>query len=320
MKKIVFLIIGLISTCAFAQTSGSARGASVGSSKPGISVSEVVNMTGQEAARKGESVMERRTKAKYSRDGDTEKLEVSRNVVNTTGVVQLPDVAVEVASNALKTALANSGMFRVIDYSPLVEREINNKMVKESRDGYRETSSTGVAYLLTGSINNYRVRRETRTVYGVTYNRREVSISIDVKLLDLDQNIIASMPMTKKLTRNIPEGVETEGTDDDWEEPLRMAIDSSMPEFLSGINISPDAKGKGSNLSSKTPMVTFEVKSNPEGADVEFNGEFKGNTPCSVTAPAVPGKLKISFAGYVPWEKTVTPSKTLRITPTLQKK
>jgi hypothetical protein len=86
----------------------------------------------------------------------------------------------------------------------------------------------------------------------------------------------------------------------------------------------------GSNSANGTPpqaggpsneaLSVIEVKSAPDGADINVDGKFLGNTPSSVRL--VPGdhKVTIEKSGFKPWERTVTvgPGASLTINPTLE--
>lgn len=319
-KPILFPLLSVVPTCVLVLVSYAALSTnSSASEKPAIAVPSFQNKTGDPVTRKSSSdyidIIE------IERHGDQIR---GKQVTSNNGTLdapqqsglRLPDVATEVATNAVKEALARCGKFRVVDYSPLVEYEINEKRKKEQSNGYVIANTDSVDYLLVGSINNYRVQNEKSVVYGVKRWRNTVTVSLDVRLIHASsQEVIASKTMSEKLSRDIPEGVEIDGLNDDWEEPLRKAISAAVPKFITSINIASDS----GDVSNVAEPVTFEVKSTPDGADVEYNDSFVGNTPCSVTAPASPGILRISMAGYKTWEKKLTPSENMRICPILQK-
>ena len=73
-------------------------------------------------------------------------------------------------------------------------------------------------------------------------------------------------------------------------------------------------------LETAAPMVDVQVTSTPEGADVEFNGNFVGNTPCTISVPAETGVISISAPGYEKWAKRIKPSSNLKIAPKLKEK
>lgn len=223
------------------------------------------------------------------------------NVIpSSSSSCQLPDVAADVATDAVSEALADSGRVRVAEY--------------RGEDG----EDAGVDYVLKGSINNYSVRNDISMAYGVRRWKNTVTVGLNMKLIKVsNQEVVATKMMSEKVSRNIPQGVILkDGLNDDWEDLLRQAISSAVPKFIDAVEIDSYSPATASSSAS---MVTFEVNSMPMGAEVEYNHTYVGNTPCTVKAPAVPGILRITLAGYEPWEKRVIPDADMRISPRLRK-
>ena len=51
------------------------------------------------------------------------------------------------------------------------------------------------------------------------------------------------------------------------------------------------------------PQLT--VTSEPSGVEIEIDGEFIGNTPTTVTVKEGSAKVKVTKAGFQPWERTL---------------
>jgi hypothetical protein len=49
--------------------------------------------------------------------------------------------------------------------------------------------------------------------------------------------------------------------------------------------------------------TTLEITSSPPGAEIELDGNFSGDTPSSITVAPGEHTLKVSKAGYTPWER-----------------
>jgi len=49
--------------------------------------------------------------------------------------------------------------------------------------------------------------------------------------------------------------------------------------------------------------TTLEITSSPPGAEIELDGNFSGDTPSSITVAPGEHTLKVSKAGYKPWER-----------------
>ncbi len=51
--------------------------------------------------------------------------------------------------------------------------------------------------------------------------------------------------------------------------------------------------------------AVLDISSNPEGADIEINGGFKGNTPDMTSVQAGEYTVRVIKAGYEPWERRI---------------
>jgi len=67
---------------------------------------------------------------------------------------------------------------------------------------------------------------------------------------------------------------------------------------------------QGPVAAASQPAVSaiLELTSNPTGADIEIDGNFVGNTPSSLTVEPGDHAIKISKAGYKPWERKMKAS------------
>ncbi len=70
------------------------------------------------------------------------------------------------------------------------------------------------------------------------------------------------------------------------------------PDHVSPDHVSPD-QGAAAEL---------EVSSTPDGADIEIDGNFVGNTPSTLGVAAGPHQISVKKAGFKPWERTITVS------------
>jgi hypothetical protein len=57
-----------------------------------------------------------------------------------------------------------------------------------------------------------------------------------------------------------------------------------------------------------TDQARVQVSSTPDGADIEVDGSFVGNTPSTVGVSAGQHKLSIKKAGFKPWERNIAVS------------
>ncbi len=65
-------------------------------------------------------------------------------------------------------------------------------------------------------------------------------------------------------------------------------------------------------------QTTLAISSTPLGAEIELDGNFIGNTPSTVSVSGADHSIKLTKAGYVPWERTLkTSSGTVTVAPEL---
>lgn len=64
----------------------------------------------------------------------------------------------------------------------------------------------------------------------------------------------------------------------------------------------------GSILISTSEQARVQVSSTPDGADIEVDGSFVGNTPSTVGVSAGQHKLSVKKSGFKPWERSITVS------------
>ena len=81
-------------------------------------------------------------------------------------------------------------------------------------------------------------------------------------------------------------------------------------------------KESGTKVSAPPPPPTTSVAfhSNPNNAEVYFNGEFRGTAPLSLQLAAGTHKVELRLAGYRVWERelTVVAGNDTRVAATLQ--
>lgn len=72
---------------------------------------------------------------------------------------------------------------------------------------------------------------------------------------------------------------------------------------------------------SQTAKVKVEVAPTPNNCDIEINGVYQGSTPTSIELTSgVTVTVKLTKAGYLPWEKAIAATSGMRISPELEKK
>jgi hypothetical protein len=64
----------------------------------------------------------------------------------------------------------------------------------------------------------------------------------------------------------------------------------------------------GSTLISTSEQARVQVSSTPDGADIEVDGSFVGNTPSTVGVSAGQHKLSVKKSGFKSWERSISVS------------
>jgi hypothetical protein len=69
-----------------------------------------------------------------------------------------------------------------------------------------------------------------------------------------------------------------------------------------------EPKPPASPVSAPTAQAQLQVSSTPDGADIEIDGGFVGNTPSAVGVAPGQHQLSVKKAGFKPWERKITVS------------
>lgn len=242
---------------------------------------------------------------------------------DSAGDRSLPSGAKDVATDATTAALASTHRFRVLTRSTPALQMLDAELLFQGTAGsvaaaqaFQVLNELNASYILLGRVNRFRVDETKGQAYGVTRHQVVTSISMDLQLINVNtQEIIAGCPMMERIVMRIPEGVSVITHVEDWEPALRAAIAKAVPKFINdtmeGIDVE---QGK-----QPTTVISLKVHSSPTGADVEFDGNFLGTTPCEIEIPVKRGTMTISLAGYEPWTKVLLPNEKMQIRPTLKK-
>lgn len=82
----------------------------------------------------------------------------------------------------------------------------------------------------------------------------------------------------------------------------------------------PGAQKPPAELPEQHPVeATLEISSMPDGADIELDGNFVGNTPSSIGVAPGEHSIKLTRQGFKPWERRLkTTSGNVKISPELE--
>jgi hypothetical protein len=84
------------------------------------------------------------------------------------------------------------------------------------------------------------------------------------------------------------------------------APSASAPAPASGGT--PPAAAPASSAPASGDQAHLQVSSTPDGADIEIDRIFVGNTPSTIGVPAGQHKITVKKTGFNPWERTITVS------------
>lgn len=248
---------------------------------------------------------------------------------DSSGNMALPENAGAVAADAAAEAMAETRKFRVLSRSSAVISGVDEELTFQSTDGsteaaafFQELSNMNAQYVLMGRINSFRVDETSGSAYGVRRLQFVSSVSVDLQLININTHeIVASKCMSQRVVRRIPQGIEHMTALTDWEPILRKAIQQGIPEFIQSIESgrSVESGADEEEAPCAAANVPMNIDSAPSGADVEFDGEYVGSTPCQVTLPGKKAVMKISAPGYETWSKVLRPNPGMKIKPTLRK-
>jgi len=222
----------------------------------------------------------------------------------------------------LENALANSGMFTLIDRltikKTLEEYDFNiaSGLVDPSY-AVQLGKMLGARYLATGNISDINERVIEFKGYNIYTKRTIISVTIGLRIIDqktgtilfTDQDIsIQELPID---TMNLNTSGASNAIYQNLMKQAILKLVNSLREKT--ISIRPE-------IPEITKKILVPINSEPIGADVEVNGIFYGNTPCELSLDE--GKILeiiISLGGYDSWIKKIAVSSALKINAKLNK-
>ena len=233
------------------------------------------------------------------------------------GGYKLPDNAGSLASGIASDILVASQKYHVLNRLPLeVEKWEKQRKVDRLVDDappsvWKALKSAGADYLLRGTLIDFRANESSGTAYGVTLRQVHTSLTLKLALINTTTSeIIASKTGTEKIVFGIPDGMTRVDDVYDPNKVMQKAIENSMKKLLQ--DSKSGEKNELANNQEKCPDVEVYIDSNPQGASVEFNGEYYGSTPCAIALPARIGELIISTT-QGEWRRSITPKEGLKV-------
>lgn len=203
--------------------------------------------------------------------------------------------------------LVNTGLFDV------VEREKMNSITRElgfGASGLVDPSSAaqmgrlaGARLLMTGRVISLGQEEKTFSGYGIQSRSTVLSLSVSVRIVDTESGSIAFSTRTTT-HRTI---TETGGMNVRTNTAYGALAEQAANELVGEISRSGRFEQRSTHQDASTAisLVGVEVSSTPVNADVEVDGIFYGNAGSTLQLPQGLRSVRISLAGYQPWEKRV---------------
>ena len=115
---------------------------------------------------------------------------------------------------------------------------------------------------------------------------------------------------------SIPKGTEvTAYVNGDMKLDMAKFQSAPPPPAASGSSTTAPAPSASAPIpapASSTPASTeqahLQVSSTPDGADIEIDGSYVGNTPSTIGVASGQHKITVKKSGFNPWERTITVS------------
>lgn len=153
--------------------------------------------------------------------------------------------------------------------------------------------------------------------YGIQKKIKKVSCELQVRVFDVDSNeIVASKICKGAATYKYLEGSGDLLASGDV---VHDIVETALEQLRDDPGFFDKLLGKTSR--EKTQDVEVAIEPSPANCDIEVDGNFVGNSPTILSFPVGESiKIRLSKVGYLPWEKSIAPTKGMKLTPELQKR
>lgn len=181
----------------------------------------------------------------------------------------------------------------------------------------------GANAIVMGSILDVRTTTRTFSGYAISTRNTAVKCSIRIRIID-----IATGSVFSTITRGtaVYQASSFGGVNDSdvaygvIESALETLRDNdAFKATISGHTTQSAAQPSQINGTQVNELVEVDFSPKPDNSDIELDGKYLGGSPLKRTVPTGTAiKVKISKAGYTPWEATIVPEKGMRVTTELQ--
>lgn len=216
--------------------------------------------------------------------------------------------------------LVNSSLFEVVEREKLASamREIGfaQSGMVDPGSASQFGKMLGARYILTGRVISLGSEEKTFSGYGVNTRNTILSMSVSIRIMDTQTGSVSFSNRTQaQRTINESGGLNVRSNT-----AYSGLAEEAAIQLVNAITTSGKFNQNDVSDKSTAPsLVEVSVNSDPVGADVEVNGIFYGNAGNVLRLPEGLQSVKISLAGYEPWEKKVMLTNGFSLTATLAK-
>jgi hypothetical protein len=174
----------------------------------------------------------------------------------------------------------------------------------------------GATILLTGSLLKVDVDKKAFGGFGIGTSSSQSTATIRIRAYDIEKGTVIHSSTVNGSSSSFKTNFGGAGKADESSAAIEDALktlgkDTTFKELFAKLGSSPTQAGQ----------VKIELVPTPGNCDIEVNGVYKGSTPATLEfTQGSTVTIKLSKAGYLPWEKTVASTSGMRISPELEKK
>lgn len=174
---------------------------------------------------------------------------------------------------------------------------------------------TGARYMVTGSL--LKADSEVRDFegYGVRTRTTITTATVRVRAYDVERGTVVYSSMADGESRSFHTSSGGQGQADPRSAAIQDALntlsqDDRLRSLFADVSSSDDGGAR---------TVALEIAPVQENCDLEINGDYQGSTPTTVELPEGSSvTIRLTKAGHLPWERTMTVREGLKITPELE--
>lgn len=232
----------------------------------------------------------------------------------------------EMCAEMLSDLLIQTRQFRVFDRDRLssVVQEQNFQSMSglvDMDEAVRLGRMIGVRYLVSGAVLRTGVETNEFSGYGVTTRTDNWQTRVRVQVIDVETGE-SVFSQTGEASRVIQGTAQHGGTFSSM--IFEQLLEDAMPPLADELEQDLRARAREDAVAAAPPepsaptVAELRVDSNPEGADIEIDGLFVGNTPAQIEVEPGVRTVRVSLAGHTPWQRDMQIVPGARINATLE--